>query len=153
MSSIEELITDAMKDPSLASSINIDKLLEINREHCFEGKTVESIMKEIITILETQIIDVNKISEMGKKLMGYQYIDQICDIRLGKFVRWVNRKKPTLHRGGIVTSIQIEDSGIKLLCQNVKMGFSRLKWEDCIIFQQLSLEEQMILQINEKCSL
>lgn len=148
MSSIKSLIEDAIKDPTLASTIDVDKLLEVHKEN--QGKTTTTIMKEIVDILGEHIVASEQVELLSKKLLGYQYIDQICDIRLGRFVRWIKRGSGgNLCRGGIVTSIQIEDSGVKLLCQNVKMGFSRLRWEDCVLFQQLSLEEQMIMKINE----
>uniref|UniRef100_A0A6C0I197 Uncharacterized protein n=1 Tax=viral metagenome TaxID=1070528 RepID=A0A6C0I197_9ZZZZ len=146
MSSIDKIIEDALKDPTLASTIDIEKLLSIRQENRFEGKSMTTISKQIVDILEIHL-NVENVSDMSQKLIGYQHIDQVCDIQLGKFIRWIKIGTKTINRGGILTSIQIEDSGIKLLCRNINMQFFRLKWEECILFQQLSLEEQMVLSI------
>ena len=84
-------------------------------------------------------------------VVGYQYINRVCDIRLGRFIRSIKKGTSILHRGGILSSIDVKDSGVVLLCRNVKNGFFRLKWDDCLLFQQLSLEEKMILSLD--CSL
>ncbi len=156
MNSIQELIENTANDPELAASIDIEKLLEASQENRFLGKSMETVTKDIIEVLGDPLLNLDKteISDISSKLLGYQYIDRVCDVRLGRFIRWIKRctsgKVSTLYRGGIVTSIQVEDTGMKILCRNKSMQFSRLKWDDCIIFQQLSLEEKMILSIGEQ---
>lgn len=158
MSSIQELIENASNDPELAASIDIEKLLEASQETRLLKKSIESVTQDIVEILHDPSLKLDSadISNFSSKLLGYQYIDRICDIRLGRFIRWIKRnndnsdKIPTLYRGGIITSIQVEDTGIKILCRNKSMQFSRLKWEECILFQQLSLEEKMILSIGAR---
>lgn len=156
MSSIQELIEDALKDPTLGADLDIDKLLEASQDSRLLGKSMESVTQDIVEVLRDPLwkLDSADISNFSSKLLGYQYIDRICDIRLGRFIRWIKRctngKVPTLYRGGIITSIQVEDTGMKILCRNKSMQFSRLKWDDCIIFQQLSLEEKMILSIGQQ---
>jgi len=148
MTSIQALIENALKDPTLAASIDIDKLLETSQDSGFVGRSLETVTKEIVAVLEEELKDDSKVVEFSGKLLGYQYIDRVCDIRLGRFIRWIKRGTLVLHRGGILSSIDVKDSGIVLLCRNVKNGFFRLKYEDCILFQQLSLEEKMILSLG-----
>ena len=148
MSSIQDLIEDALKDPTLAGSIDIDKLLETSQDSGFVGRTMESVTKEIVVVLNEELKHDEKVAEFSGKLLGYQYIDRICDIRLGRFMRWIKRETRILHRGGILSSIDVKDSGVVLLCRNVKNGFFRLKWDDCLLFQQLSIEEKMILSLD-----
>ena len=147
MSSIQDFIENALKDPTLAASIDIDKLLETSQDSGFIGRSLEMVTKEIVVVLEELSLD-EKVVEFSGKLLGYQYIARVCDIRLGRFIRWIKRGTTILHRGGILSSIDVKDSGIVLLCRNVKNGFFRLKYEDCILFQQLSLEEKMILSLE-----
>lgn len=148
MTSIQTLLEDALKDPTLAASIDIEKLLETSQDSNFLGRSMETVTKEIVVILEEELSLDEKVAEFSAKLLGYQYIDRVCDIRLGRFIRWIKRGTLVLHRGGILSSIDVKDSGIILLCRNVKNGFFRLKYEDCILFQQLSLEEKMILSLE-----
>jgi len=156
MSSIQELIEDALKDPTLGADLDIDKLLEASQESRLLEKSMESVTQDIVEVLRDPLLNLDSadISNYSSKLLGYQYIDRVCDVRLGRFIRWIKRgtndKIPTLYRGGIITSIQVEDSGIKILCRNKSMQFSRLKWDECIVFQQLSLEEKMILSIGSR---
>ena len=148
MTSIQDLLEDALKDPTLAASIDIEKLLEVSQYSGFVGRSMETVTKEIVAVLEDELKDDSKVVEFSGKLLGYQYIDRVCDIRLGRFIRWIKRGSLVLHRGGILSSIDVKDSGIVLLCRNVKNGFFRLKYEECILFQQLSLEEKMILSLE-----
>ena len=148
MTSIQDLIENALKDPTLSASIDIDKLLETSQDSGFIGRSLETVTKEIVAVLNEELDNDEKVVEFSGKLLGYQYIDRVCDIRLGRFIRWIKRGTTILHRGGILSSIDVKDSGIILLCRNVKNGFFRLKYEDCILFQQLSLEEKMILSLE-----
>ena len=159
MSSIQELIENALKDPTLVSTLNIEKIVEASEDSNFLGKSMDTVTKNIVEILEELEVSSEKVIEFSGKLIGYQYIDRVCDIRLGRFIRWIKRPNSknidnvmnyTLHRGGILTSIDVNDSGIVLLCRNVNNRFFRMKWEDCVFFQQLSLEEKIILSLSEK---
>ena len=93
MNSIQELIENTANDPELAASIDIEKLLEASQENRFLGKSMETVTKDIIEVLGDPLLNLDKteISDISSKLLGYQYIDRVCDVRVGRFIRWIKR--------------------------------------------------------------
>jgi len=57
-------------------------------------------------------------------------------------------KELSLTNGGIVVDIKFLDNGTHVLCKN-KMRFIQYKFDDCITFQKLSSDEQLLLSCYE----
>ena len=88
-----------------------------------------------------------------EKLKEYRLVDQIYQLHKGKYVRWiriplddVSKPKciPKLTAGGVVMDIKFLDNGTYVLCKN-HTKFIQYKFDDCLTFQKLSSDEQMIL--------
>lgn len=148
---IKEIYENAKNDSILFSTIDIEALLEkIEKDdnNYLENKCLGDISKDIVDAIceieETNKEDVRKICD---KLAAYRYVERICDLRTGKMMRWIKRaSKPiSLTNGGILMNVKIENSGIQLLCRNNMNRFFNIKFDDCLIFQKLSMEEQLIL--------
>ena len=45
--------------------------------------------------------------------------------------------------------VKFMDTGTQILCRNVCNKFIQIKFDECIIFQKLSVEEQLILLAYE----
>jgi hypothetical protein len=82
------------------------------------------------------------------RLIGYRVVDRICDLRNGIMIRWIKKNNGRLTNGGLLMSVKIEDKGVQLLCKNSINNFFNIRFDDCIIFQKLTLEEQVILIAN-----
>lgn len=111
-----------------------------------ENKTAEKIRQEIIDVCFRENINTKNILD---KLSEYRYVNRICDLIRGKFIRWIRlsgNKEDTLTKGGIVTDIKILENGIHILIKNALNRFIQYKYDDCITFQKLSVEE--LLYIN-----
>jgi hypothetical protein len=111
-----------------------------------ENKTAEKIRQEIIDVCFRENINTKNILD---KLSEYRYVNRICDLIRGKFIRWIRlsgNKEDTLTKGGIVTDIKILENGIHILIKNALNRFTQYKYDDCITFQKLSVEE--LLYIN-----
>jgi hypothetical protein len=152
---IQEIYDQVVLDPSLLSSIDIDKLLEnIDSEttEYLEGKTISTIYKIIISVL-TNCGFFPNIKPIFEKLVGYRYVDRACEIRLGVYCRWIHKSNKRLESGGIIISTKICEEGIQVIC---KTGFGRhisFRFDECIVFQKLTLEEQLILLAYEHIQL
>ena len=75
------------------------------------------------------------------KLKEYRYVDDLTDIKDGRYIRWINLTDPTkiyLTTGGIIIDIKICEGGIR----NRKF---QIKIDECLIFQKLSDQEKIIL--------
>ena len=144
---INELFENAMSDPSILSTIDIEKLLESienDKNDYLENKTMRDMEKEIYEIVNTLELSSNMKLEYCKKLVGYRYIDSINEIHKGKHIRWIN-KKGNLTTGGLVVDIKFTEKGTHILCKNNMNRFIEIKYDECNIFQKMTMEEQMIL--------
>ena len=124
---------------------------EENFPHYLENKNLERIQQEIknICILSMRN-DVKNISQIEDKLKEYRYVDKICDLLRGKFVRWIRLSSDnnTLTKGGIVTDIKFLDNGTHILVKNALNRFIQYKFDECITFQKLSVEELLYLHLS-----
>jgi hypothetical protein len=150
---IKEIFESAMSDPSLFSTIDVESLLakiENDENHYLENKTLADISKDIFDAIgELNVLD-EIANDYCNRLSGYRYVERICDLRNGKMMRWIKRVSfPSLTNGGILMSIKIEKSGVQLLCRNNANRFFNIKFDDCLVFQKLSMEEQLILMSYE----
>jgi hypothetical protein len=165
---IKEIYENAMNDPTLFSTIDIDSLLnKIEKEdnNYLENKRLSDISKDIFDAISELNLNgyKDKDNDLAKdfcnRLSGYRYVERICDLRNGKLMRWIKRpsnnnitdskKVTTLTNGGILMNIKIENSGVQLLCRNNANRFFNIKFDDCLVFQKLSMEEQLILMSYE----
>jgi hypothetical protein len=148
MTDIEEAFREAHNDPTLLSTIDIEAVLKKTDDvHYIEGKTVSDISKEIFEAVATLDIPEENKQDICQRLIGYRWVDRLCDLRSGRLVRWV--KKGKLTNGGLLMNIKIENTGVILLCKNNVGRFFSIKWDDTIVFQKFTMEEQLVLMANE----
>ena len=148
---IQEIYEQALIDPNLLSTINIDELLEnIESEttEYLEGKTLATISKTIRNLLETTDYFQN-IDSIFDKLIGYRYVERVCEIRTCVYIRWINPVKKRLETGGTVISIKICDKCVQVICKTVTGRHVSFRFNECIVFQKLTTEEQLILMAYE----
>ena len=136
--------------PEAKSKINIDELLD-----SLDNEQNASIMKLNTKKIIDQKIDAlyelnlpnEEITELLYKLNNYRLVDELPDIKEGSYIRWINLSNPNdlkLRLGGHVCDIIIEKSGIHIKC--MKRGrFFQIKLDQCIVFQKLSAQEEIIL--------
>lgn len=148
---LQQIYEEAIKDPSLFSSINIGELLDkIENENTeyLENKTLSEISKIVFQVLSEYTYENNKkldtdaIGKYYNKLAGYRYVDKICDLRQGIYIRWI--KGGLLKNGGMVVSIKFGEN-VQIICKTAFNVFISLYFHECVIFQKLTMEEQLIL--------
>lgn len=150
---INEIFENATKDPELFSTIDIDNLLESienDKNDYLDGKTMTVINAEIYEQINTLPIETSARRDICNKLIGYRYVDELHELHKGKHVRWLRlATEPKLTNGGIVADIKFMDNGTHVLCKNVLGRFIQYKFDDCMTFQKLSVDEQLILMAYE----
>jgi hypothetical protein len=138
------------------------KSIENDNNHHILHLTKGIIKSDINDILQKLQFDADKIKQCHKKLDGYRYIKNIDDYEYGRYIRWINLKKvpSTLVNGGIITSI-VRDNKIDTddtddtddtpyVCIRVKNNRNRffcVRSDECLIFQQLSEQEHILLNL------
>ena len=109
-----------------------------------DHKKIQKIKNDMLQKLG---LDRQKLKSYHKSLKKYRYIDELPELRYGSYIRWISLKNPenlTLSNGGIVCDIKIHD-GINIICKNNIHRFFQLKMSECLVFQKLSQQEQIIL--------
>jgi len=118
----------------------------------FTTEKINKMKEEILDELE--LFEHVKMDYM-KKLKEYKYVDEMNDVRIGNFIRWIPIKEPEnvyLSPGGIVCDLKITDSGLSILCKNFAGKHFQFKMEECIIFQKLTGQEKVLLSALDHLS-
>lgn len=113
----------------------------------------ELIQKYKNDILQKLQLKRDELKILHKKLKNYRYIDELSDIKYGSFIRWINIKdtsKIFLTNGGIITDINFYNDGVQIKCKNFRNIFFSIKFDECLIFQKLTQQELIILNIIEE---
>ncbi len=105
---------------------------------------IDDKKREIIDELELS----NKATkDLLKKLEDYRYVDEMPELQVGRYMRWINLTKPDnikLTNGGILCEIKIEDA-IILVLKNGMNRFFQINMDENFVFQRLSDQEKIIL--------
>jgi len=147
---IKDIFEQALKDPTLTSNLDIEKLIESlddERNDYLENKTMKDINADIFNKIKNLHIDLNKKKEFCEKLIGYHPIEEVYELHKGKHIRWIRNNNLT--NGGIVVNIKFTDNGTQILCMNSAKKFIQIKIDECIIFQKMSETEQLIIMAYE----
>ena len=131
--------------------MNVDKLLasiDDERHEDIINLNHSRIAKEKNDILQTMQFKGAELKIYHKKLKLYRYVDEINQIKHGNYIRWFNIKEPEnikLATGAFFMEFKIMDKGCHLLCKTMFNKIIQIKLDECIIFQKLSVQEQVIL--------
>jgi hypothetical protein len=110
--------------------------------------TTQKIMEMNLNILKELHLQRDTTLNYIKKLKGYRYIDEINDLKHGSFIRWIPITDPSylpLHHCGMICEIKITDDGVLITSKNFMHRHYTFKMDECLIFQKLSTQEQIII--------
>ena len=149
---IEKIFEEAINDPELLSTIDVEKLLdslENDKNDYLENKTIKKITKEIFNKVNELDIEKEKKMNYCEKLNEYRLVNEINELHKGKHIKWIKLINNQLIGGGIVVNIKFTDNGTNILVKNQLNRFIQIKMDDCLIFQKMTLQDQLILMAYE----
>jgi len=123
-----------------------------NNSHILNLTTLSIHKMKNEILQELQLTKIEKI-EIMKKIKKYRYVDQMNEIKYGGFIRWINITDPTnlfLTKGAIFCDFKINDNGVMIIYKNFYGKTYEFKMEECIIFQKLSYQEEVLLKVMDK---
>jgi hypothetical protein len=135
------------------SNIDIDTLLSALENDKNEGiidydrKKIDEIKNNVLRKLK---LEKNDLKEVQTKLKDYKYVDELPDLQEGRYIRWISNKDPEkmyLANGGIVVGTKVVDGGINITCKNNMNRFFEIKMKDNIVFQKLTNQEKVLLDV------
>ena len=115
-------------------------------------KKIRDMNKKVLHELD---LTTKEMSEYLSKLKEYKYVDEVSDLKYGAYLRWVSLTDPddlNLQKGAIFCEVKVADDGLFLICRNY--GYSRkhfrLKFDENLIFQKLSEQELILLNVLDQ---
>jgi hypothetical protein len=151
--------------------------IENDKNEHLDNKTLANIAEDKYKQLKNLDLGKERTKELFDKLSEYRFIDEIHQLHKGKHIRWIRNdirpaipadkrpaipadkkidKRPAIPAinltvGGIVVDIKFLDTGthILVLTKNPKCRCIQYNFDDCITFQKLSTDEQLILAAYE----
>ena len=136
-------MTDTLDISSLLKALDND-----NNENIMD-LDLDKIQKMKHNILSELELTEDKYSSIMNSLREYKYIDEIPDLDYGHYIRWISLKNPAnikLTNGGILCDIKVNEQ-VSLLCKNKLNRFFQIKLDECLVFQKLSEQEKIILNV------
>ena len=114
---------------------------EKDKNQYLENKTNKIIRQEIIESLRG-----DKESCL-EKLSGYRFVDEIDQLHIGKFTRWIPKYEDnaTLTVGGFVTNVDYTDNGMLLTVKTWQNKIIKVVFDHCLLYQKLSPDEKLVL--------
>ena len=112
--------------------------------------TNSKIKQEKNDILQKLQLNRETLKSFHKKLKEYRYCENLDDIQFGAYIRWISLKSPDnikLTNGGIICDIKSHDDHALFLLKNNRNSFFQIKFDECLIFQKITNQEQIILAI------
>lgn len=135
MSIDEDTLLDALENDSNSSIIKL---------------TSAKIKAHKNDILQSLQLDRETLKLYHKKLKHYRYCSEVTDFQSGQFIRWINLKNPDnikLTNGAFLVDIIFEKDKLHLLCRNSSFKVFQVKFDEVIVFQKLSQQENVILTV------
>lgn len=135
------------------ASLDIEKLLKsLDNENnaSLVDQTRFTIQKHKNDMLQQLQIKGEELKCFHKKLKQYRYIDDLSDLKYGSYIRWIrltNPEKICLTNGGTILDVKIYDKGCNILCKNSFNRMFEIRFDECMIFQRLTEQEQVLLDV------
>ena len=85
-----------------------------------------------------------------EKLHGYDVIDEIHELRMGRYVRWISLLNPILTAGGFIVDVRFGETGVAILVRGFKGRILQYNFDDCITFQKMSKMQLWISDAENK---
>ena len=103
-------------------------------------------------ILQKLQLPRNKLKEFHKKLKEYRYCGELPDFNEGNYIRWIPLNDPdniNLTRGAIFCDVQFINKKLQIICKSFRNKIFRIKYDEVVVFQKLSDQEQVILSVMD----
>jgi hypothetical protein len=135
---------------------NLLKAVDSDENDYLLHLTTKKIQELNLNVLKELDLPKKDTLDMLKQLRTYKYVDEIKELKYGRFIRWVPIKDPDhlkLTKGGIICDIKAMDNGIQIVCKNFIHRHFQFNMGECLIFQRLSSQELVLLSALDHLSM
>lgn len=119
-----------------------------NDNHTILNTTYANIKKDKNDILQQLNLKRENLKELNEKLKEYRYIDELSDIVIGNYCRWINLNDKTLDlkKGGFLSCINISDNG-PYICIKTFNKCINIKVNEVLLFQKFNTQEKVLMHV------
>ena len=117
--------------------------------------THDKIKKINLHIIKELHLSRAKLLEIMNKLEDYRYVDEMNEMKYGYYIRWISIVDPdniVLSHGGLFCDLKVTDDGVFVVYKNFNHRYYQFKMDECLIFQKLSNQEQVLLSALDHIS-
>ena len=116
------------------------------------NENITNFTREVIATRKKQIFNqlTKTPSDFLKKLKEYRHVDELTEIRLGCYIRWMRADSLKLTNGGVVLKVDLTENGTNITVKNNMGRLFTLKLDDNFVFQRITDQEDIILSIIDK---
>ena len=128
----------------------IESALENERNSKIMELDSSKIAQEKNDILQKLQLPRDKLKYFTQTLRNYRYIDDINDIIVGNYIRWINLGDPEhikLTNGAFASDFKETPETIYIVCKNAYGRFFNVDLHKCLIFQKLNGQEETLLAV------
>jgi len=129
---------------------NFIEALENDNNGTIMKLTSDKIKEHKNSILDDLNLENKKKNEFLKKLENYRYCSEMSDLEYGSYIRWIPITNPDrifITKGANIIDMKIMNDGIMLICKSIDNRYFKIKFDNCIIFQKISFQENIILNV------
>ena len=136
----------------MTEEFDIDSILNKAVNNCENEPLLEKSFQLIelnkTNILKRLNLNNSTFKDLLHKLENYMLIDELPDLKIGSFIRWISLKNPNiikLTNGGIIIDVKVENSGINIVLKNNINKIFQIQMGNNIIFQKINAQEHVLL--------
>jgi len=161
---LRTLIKREQQNPDLQSTLDIEALLNqpvaqrpINATPMTDQSLAELAMDKYQSMSEAGI-PTHKIVDFCGRLGEYQYVDKVCQLQRGKYIRWIrladNDGEPVqdhdLNNGAVVISVKFLEKGTNILVKVYKVGrYIQIRFNECLVYMRMTEDELLAIGCAE----
>lgn len=141
----------------------VEKALQNEENEIVLDLTTKKIKEMKNNILQQIGLHGETLRQIHRKLKDYRFCGEIKDLRYGYYIRFINLnkiiEKPDeikLQNGGLLMDVILDNHKVYLKIRSVyqtrkrkKFGFYNLVFDEVLVFQKLSEQEQILVSIND----
>jgi hypothetical protein len=114
------------------------------------GLTASKIKQEKNDVLQKLQLSKEELKDFHMRLADYRYVDEVSSLQEGRYIRWIPLNVETaeikLTKGAFMVRTTLNDDGVILICRNTQRQSVVVKFDNVLIFQKLSDQEQILIK-------
>jgi hypothetical protein len=114
------------------------------------GLTASKIKQEKNDVLQKLQLSKEELKDFHTRLADYRYVDEVSGLQEGRYIRWIHLNVETaeikLTKGAFMVRTTLNDDGVILICRNTQRQSVVVKFDNVLIFQKLSDQEQILIK-------